>query len=332
MLDHGPSRGKTRLRWNILIGMIVLGLLLAACSSPRPPDPLTIGIVNHVESLTPAFDGFKAGMAALGYVEGEDVVYIYDGVIEPEYHALEREVEYLLAQDVEMLFTLGNLPTLVAKQVAAGTNIPIVFSPIMNPVEEGVVESLRCPGSNLTGVTNGTGTAKALEWLVTITPQADKVYLPYNPDDSVSLLVLSMLDEVPPQLDIEIVLGEVQSVEEAVAAIESLPEDIDAIFRIPSPTLDPRNRELSQAAIRRGVPIGGNLIMDEAVLITYAADDFEMGKQAARLADQIHRGVKPADLPVETAEFYITINLKTAEMIGLDIPDEILEQADIILR
>jgi putative ABC transport system substrate-binding protein len=58
----------------------------------------------------------------------------------------------------------------------------------------------------------------------------------------------------------------------------------------------------------------------------------EVGKQMARLAHRIRQGVKPADLPVETVELYLTLNLKTAEAIGLNIPDWLLRQADTIIR
>ena len=96
--------------------------------------------------------------------------------------------------------------------------------------------------------------------------------------------------------------------------------------------LDPRNNELSQAAIARGLPMGSTVPLDEAVLITLGADFFGMGTQGARLVHQVLQGTEPADLPVETGEFLIAINLKTAEEIGIDIPDEILEQADTVIR
>jgi putative ABC transport system substrate-binding protein len=57
-----------------------------------------------------------------------------------------------------------------------------------------------------------------------------------------------------------------------------------------------------------------------------------IGKQAARIAYQVLNGVRPTDLPVETSDFFLSINLKTAQTIGLDIPDEILRQADHIVR
>lgn len=316
----------------IIVLFIVTSLVLTACDGTRAQKPFTIGVVNYVSILTPTIEGFKVGMAELGYIEGENVTYIYHGIVEPKPEAIDDEIKNLLAQDVDMLFTIGNLPSIMAKQAVAGTDIPVVFGSMMNPVEEGIVVSLRQPGGNVTGVTNGQGASKALEWLVMITPDTRKVYVPYNPDDNISVSFLAGLDKVPSQLGIELVLHEVQSVDEAVAAIENLPEDVDAIFRIPSPTLDPKNSELSQAAIKRGLPMGAPIVLDEAVLLTYAADFFEVGRQAARLAHQIHQGVKPADLPVETAEFFLTINPKTAEAIGLDIPDDILEQADTIVR
>jgi ABC-type uncharacterized transport system substrate-binding protein len=162
--------------------------------------------------------------------------------------------------------------------------------------------------------------------------ETDKVYVPYNPNDEPSTAALDGMNIAASRMGIELVLDEVYSVEEAVVAIERLPGDIDAIFRIPSPTLDQRNHDLSQAAIKRKLPICASLPLDESVLLTLATDLSEMGKQAARLADQIFQGIKPADLPVETGEVFLTINLRTAETIGLYIPDEILVQANTIIR
>jgi putative ABC transport system substrate-binding protein len=68
------------------------------------------------------------------------------------------------------------------------------------------------------------------------------------------------------------------------------------------------------------------------MLTSFGFDQHLVGKQAARLADQIFKGARPAELPVEMAEFYLAINLKVAKTIGLTIPDEILRHADIIIR
>jgi putative ABC transport system substrate-binding protein len=72
--------------------------------------------------------------------------------------------------------------------------------------------------------------------------------------------------------------------------------------------------------------------MKAGAVVTYAGSFPAMGQQAARLVDQILKGTKPADLLVETAEFFLRINLKTATAIGLDIPDGLLRQADTVMR
>ena len=67
-------------------------------------------------------------------------------------------------------------------------------------------------------------------------------------------------------------------------------------------------------------------------LMSYGSDFEATGRQAARLAQQIIQGTAPADLPVESPEFFLTINLQTANRIGLEVPDEVLRQADSIIR
>jgi putative ABC transport system substrate-binding protein len=74
------------------------------------------------------------------------------------------------------------------------------------------------------------------------------------------------------------------------------------------------------------------ILLDEAVLVTFGNDEYNIGEKLARLAQQIEHGVKPADLPVETAEIFLTVNLDTADKIGLDLSDEILSQAKKIIR
>jgi putative ABC transport system substrate-binding protein len=174
--------------------------------------------------------------------------------------------------------------------------------------------------------------AKTLEFLLEVSPETAKIFLPFNPDDAVSLIVIDGLKEKLPQLGIELVYHEVTGFEDARAAIETLPDDIDAILRIPSPTLDPRSGELSQAAIRRGLPLVAGLPLDEAVFLTCASDFFTSGKQVARLTHLIHHGADPGELPVETTDPFLTINLDTAEKIGVYVPDGILVQAKTIIR
>jgi putative ABC transport system substrate-binding protein len=330
MASDGCFQCKTQSGRIALVWAVVLSSSLVACGGGPHTKTYTIGVTNYAPPLEESFDGFKAEMAELGYVEGENVTYIYDGPL-PDPQAGEREVESLVAQDVDLVLTIGTQATLQAKRAVEGTDIAVIFAPVIDPVEEGVVESIRHPGGNLTGVQSGNTLPKALEWLLTLVPGASRVYVPYNPVDRVSVTSLALLSEAASTLEVELVLDEVSTPEEVMATIETLPGD-DVFFALASPTLG--GIDYAKIATERGIAVGSYMsgITESGGLVSYATSRFSMGKQAARLADQVFQGADPADLPVETAEFFLTINLKTAQVIGLDVPDEILEQADIIIR
>ncbi len=136
------------------------------------------------------------------------------------------------------------------------------------------------------------------------------------------------------KLDIELITCEARNPEQVVDAIENIPEEADAIFFLPDSLVSAHILDLIEAAIKAQLPTSGaNIeVVRDGVLTSYGMKQTSSGKQAARLADQILQGSKPADLPVETAEFFSAVNLKTAETIGLDISDNVLLQADIIIR
>jgi len=316
----------------VVLAMTLIFLFTAPGGGRALAKVFTIGIVNSLSNHSATVDGFKAGMAELDYVEGKNVKYIYNGVINGDEKSIDNEIRKLFAQDIDLLVAVANEPAFEAKKITAGIGVPVIAAACLKMVEAGLVRSLKNPGGNITGVQVADSISKALEWFTIAVLNARKICLPYNPDEDISTMLLPELNKAASQLGIELVLQKIHTVEETLAVIETLPGDIDGIFRIPSMTLSPRNSELSQAAILRGLPMGASLPLDEAVLVTFASDRFETGRQTARLAHQIRMGVEPSDIPVESAEVFLTINLRTAEKIGINIPDAILMQAKRIIR
>ena len=313
----------------LVICLSLTSLLLTACGSPTPPKTSTIGVVNYYASLELVLVGFKAQMAALGYVEGNNVTYIYHGLLESDPEILGGEVKRLLDQKVDLLLTMGTPPTLAAKR--AGTNIPMVFASVMNPVKEGIAESVSHPGGNITGVQIIDGAPKAMEWLLTLVPGTKTVYVPYHPDDRVAMAVVRSLPDAAARLGVALALDKVYTPEAGMAAMATLPKDAAILF-IPTPSLAPHMSAMRKFIIERGIPAGAYSFPVEDVLFTYGPNQADQGRQAARLVDQILKGKKPGDLLVETAECFLRINLKTATAMGLDIPDAILRQADTVIR
>jgi putative tryptophan/tyrosine transport system substrate-binding protein len=314
------------------------GILLAAAflsavamSSCREEKILKIGIVMDVSVFTRVVNGFKNRMSEFGYIEGENVRYIFYNPAEHKDMTVDNQINRVLSKKPDMILALGYQAALKSKEAFKGTDKPLVVSVVKSSDLDEIAGNPREP--NITGVGITFHADKTLEWLKAVTPGLKKVFIPYNPIDSVSAdNILISLEKLSNELGIEIVPAKVHSVEEAVARIKSLPADVGAVFRIPSSSLDDKNEQLSLAAIERGLPMAASLQLDKDVLLTLASDLNDMGMQSARLAYQVLLGVRPSDLPVETAEVYFTINATTAEKIGLNLPDKVVVQANKIVR
>lgn len=315
------------------IFFIITSLLVSACSgvSAAQPKTYTIGVVTEITDMTDLLNGVKAEMTKLGYVEGENVTYIYHAPVGIDQQANEQEIKSMLDQKVDLLLTMGTAPTLTAKQAVEGTDIPVVFVPFIKPVEEGVVASLRHPGGNLTGVQTLVPAPKALEWLLKVVPDTKKVYIPYNPVDRVSVIFSESLPDVAAQLGVELIMDEVSTTDEVRSALKTLSKDTSVLF-MPAPSFNQDLAALKQLAIEQGIPAGAVSPDATDVLFACTVDTTQQGRQAAGLVDKIFKGIKPGDLPVETASFFVVINLKTAQTVGLNIPDTLLRQADDVIR
>ncbi|HNT77856.1 MAG TPA: ABC transporter substrate-binding protein [Anaerolineae bacterium] len=327
------SRDSIRKRRTIFIWGIVFSLWLAACGGAPQPKTYTLGVINPSLHQEETVEGFKEGMTKLGYIEGKNIIYLYEGPTDMD--KLDSVAQGLVAADVDLILSITTSAAQAAQKATAGTDIPVVFIPVTDPVGAGLVDSLRQPGGNITGVTFGVQEGRRLEWLIQVAPTIEHIYVPYNPEARGTVLALETVSNAATMLGVELILCEVSTAEEVAAAFENIPEDADAIFFLPDSLLNERIGDWLEIAIELKLPTSGPnpMAVADGHLTAYGIDLAASARQeAARLADQILQGIKPADLPVETAEFFTAINLNTAKAIGLDISDEILLQADIIIR
>ena len=125
-------------------------------------EKYTVGVVNYMQDPRSGARWLQGPDGRARLRGRSSITYVYHGAVAPDPKVVESEVRGLLAQKVDLLLTMGTLPTRVAKQVVEGTNVPVVFSPVINPVDERLVQSVTRPGGNVTGVQNGTTIPKAL--------------------------------------------------------------------------------------------------------------------------------------------------------------------------
>lgn len=315
-----------------IVLLLVVALLTACRGGQSEPRTFTIGVVNLSPAIDIEFDGFKDGMAEAGYVEGENVTYIYEGAV-VSIGAIEPAVQNVLTEDVDLIFAITTPVALAVKRATEETGTPVLFAPVTDPVGSGVVDSLINPGGNLTGIRSGGNIPKQLEWTLAIAPDTKRLYVLHNPDDASSIQALGDLKEAIVIFDVELVIVEVRTPDEVKAALASIPEEVDAIFWLAAGLFSGNVASAVEASIEHKLPLStGPPLFKVGALMSYGIDYYKQGKQASRLAVRMLEGTDPSDLPVEQSDFYLGINLQTAQAIGLDIPDDILQQADEIVR
>lgn len=322
-----------RLRWTM--AMVMVTALLAVFTLLRwggvfDERRLVIGVLNHAIVAEEALDGFKAGLGGLGWPEGGRVTYHYRGPLTGP--ALDSEAERLAALRPDLLLTLSTPAAKAAFKVAKEAGIPLIFAPASDPIAIGLADNLGRPGRNATGVTFGIQEPVRLQWLKSMLPDLRAVMVPYNPDDPSPLASLQKIGPVADDLGIRLDHAHVRNGAELDAALEAMASDVGAVFVPVDAYVASQVPRIMLATLRRNIPLSTPQrrgVVDGGFM-SYGLDMLALGAQGARLAAQVLGGVPAGDLPVETAEFRLTINMDTAGRLGISLPDQILRQADLI--
>ena len=306
-------------------------LILFGCNNSPTPVHHKIAIINPSIGLNCVVDGFMDGMKQRGYEEGENVTYFY-------YHDIAMDevdgvIEEIKSKDVDLVYSLTTPATLKAKKAFAGTGIPLLFAPVFSPVDSGVVDSLGKSGGNLTGLKLRGSTAKALDWMQAIVPGLKRLFVPFHLTDSAACMSLEDLSAAADKLGIELVTADLTTEDELKKVLANIPENVDGLWLTCSHLLFTHVHDIVAAATARNLPVASTShIAQSGVLVSYGEAIVRIGGQISHLADRILKGASPKDMPIEMADFLLTINLKTAEQLGVRIPDEILSQADVVER
>jgi len=278
---------------------------------------------------------FREGLQQAGFVEGHNIAIDYHWVA-GQYDHLAATVADFVRNGVAVIVA-GGIPAVRASKEAT-SKIPIVFLIAGDPVEMGFAASLNRPGSNLTGLTAlGELTAKRLEVLRTLVPTAKTAALLVHPSNA-SLAESQVRDMGHAAkalgLQVHILYAQTDSqIGEAFAKLRMIHADLLVIG--PDGFLLSRGRLLGEMAAQYAVPtIFQNQDFAAAGgLVSYGADSTDLFRQLGIQTGRVLGGAKPADLPIwQATKVEMTINLKAAKALGLDVPLVLLGRADRVIE
>jgi putative tryptophan/tyrosine transport system substrate-binding protein len=281
------------------------------------------------------FGGFQQGMREHGYVEDKDIVMEWRFAdAKPERYS-EFAAEFVrLKVDV---IVVGTPAALRAVQQATSTT-PIVMGYSVDPVGNGFVASLARPGGNTTGLASSQddATPKQVELLTTAVPNLSRVGLLANPDSPNFVPVLQNVRAAAQEVGLVLVPMEIRSPQDVSSAFATLASERVGALMVMSDALTVMQRQrIAELALRDRLPTIFPLreYVVAGGLMAYGENIRDFFRRAAFYVDRILKGAKPMDLPIEQpTRFFLTINLKTARALGLDIPATLLARADEVIE
>ncbi len=325
-------------RRNFIAGLASATAALSLAARAQQPTMPVIGYLNGASAaqFPQLLAGFHKGLSETGYSEGRNVAFEYryaDG----QYDRLPALAADLVSRRVSVIVATAGTPTIRAAKAATST-IPIVFVIGGDPVTFGIVASLNRPGGNITGMTlAGSETvAKRLGVLLELVPAAAVIAVLANPKNPISEPQLTELRAAARKLDRQLLVLNA-STESDFAAVSTAIEQhkVDALFVAADPFFDDRREQIVSLAARHRIPAcytRRDFVMDGG-LLSYGPDAPDAFRQAGIYTGRILKGEKPADLPVmEPIKFETVINLKTAKVLGLNVPATLIARADEVIE
>jgi len=313
----------------------LLAAPLAAESQPAKNVPKVAFLGNGSSHLSgPSLDAFRAGMATLGYVEGQSI-RIEARFADGKPQRVPDLVRELLASAPDVVVAAGPQSLKTFKQ--ATKSVPIVMAIISDPVEEGLVESLAHPGGNLTGLAfeNRALTTKRLEMLKEALPRISRVAVLWDPTVG-GASGYKQAETAARALQLRLQVLEIRGPVDLESAFKaSTTGRAEALLVLASPFLNGNRQTVVESAARRRLPATyeSRDFVEIGGLMSYGPSFPDMYRRAATYVDKILRGAKPADLPVDQAtKFELVINMKTAKALDLTIPPALLQRADQVIE
>jgi putative ABC transport system substrate-binding protein len=310
-------------------------------SNAQQPTKTTprIGVIFTIgapDTPSPTYEAYIRGLRDLGYSDGKNMV-IERRYAEGRLDRMAPFVQEFVQQKVDVILGVNNVIIQAAKE--ATKTIPIVMISSVDPVAAGYVESFARPGGNVTGVAwlNRDISAKRIELLKELLPKLSRIGILWDVDAPGPTVAFKEYSTAAGAFKLELRSLEVRGpTPDFSGALQTAKNaHTDALIVVGNPMMSQNLNSLFPLVTKHRVPsmTEAGRYVEAGGLISYGASLSDLYRRAAEYTVEILKGAKPADLPVKLpAKFEIFINLKTAQQLGVVMPQHLLIQADKVIK
>ena len=291
-----------------------------------------IGFLRVGEPPAAFIDGFRRGLREVGLVEGRD--FVIEFALPQNAAQVPGAAAELARSRVDILLASGT-PSVLPARDAAG-QIPVVFVATFDPVATGLVASLARPGGNITGMTSISGEviAKRMQLVTELIPNAARIAILVREASPTAAQYVRESRAAAQGMGIALQIenaGDVNDLDAMFLAVNGA----SVLLVADDAEFTARRAELAQLGIKHRLPTVSGLkeMVEAGGLMAYGGSFAELYRRAASHVHKILQGMSPADRPVEQAtKFELVLNLKTAKVLGLEVPPSLLARADEVIE
>jgi putative ABC transport system substrate-binding protein len=307
-----------------------------AARAQQPAKLPTIGFLGQStrSAASEWVAAFVQRLRELGWIENRTVAIVYRWAEGREERFAEVAAEFVRLK-VDVIVTSGTPAVLASKQ--ATSVIPIIFATAGDPVGNNLVASLAQPGGNVTGLSLQMGdlTGKRLELLREVVPGLRRVAIMANVGNPATVLELGEFQAAAGTLGLELVTLEIRHAQDIVPAFEALKGRSEALYVCTDALINTNRIRINILAVGARLPTmhGSRDYVETGGLMSYGVNFPDLFRRAADYIDKILRGTKPGNIPVEQpTKFDLIINLTTAKVLGIAIPEAFLLRANELIE
>lgn len=301
-----------------------------SCNSQE--EKIKIGVLQLIQhpALDDANKGFIEALKDRGYIDGENIE-IDQKNAQGKIDIANQIAGQFVTDDKDLIFTIATPSTQAACN--ATDEIPIVYTAVTDPVTDGLVKSMKSSGNNVTGTSDAVSIKEQLELLKKLMPEAKTVGVIYTTSETNSVNQVKELNKLSKKYDLKIKEIGVSNINEINQNLTNGLEGVDVLYAPTDNNVAASYELVAKICLEYKVPMmaAEPAAIEAGGFICKGIDYYELGKMAGCKAADILDGKSPTDIESETMEeLKITINKDVANKLEIEIPEDVLKDAEVV--
>ncbi|MCM1162588.1 MAG: ABC transporter substrate-binding protein [Roseburia sp.] len=292
----------------------------------------TIGISQFAEhgSLDNCKEGFLAGLAEEGFVEGENLTVLFDNA-QADTGTTSTIADNYVSQNVDLICGIATPSAMSAYNSTLNTEIPVIYTAVSDPVAAGLAEEDGTPVGNITGTSDYLAVTEQLQMIRDILPEATTIGIIYTTSETNSESTIAEYKKHAGEYGFEIVDTGINTIADVELAAANLVDKVDCITNLTDNTVVSALQTELAAANAKNIPVFGSEIeqVKSGCVASMGLEYYELGKQTGHMAAKVLKGEeKASDMHFETiTEASLYVNTEAADKIGLALSEDFVKSA-----